>query len=264
MASSSEPKIKVRGSYSVLTIIEQLTRLGAQPREFTLERRGYDELSRLAIPLIVLSLVMSMILVPTIAYYEVRQDVTSKYYDSIGESQLFPSAAFDEQRAEEEIAVITSNTIRFLISEKWHIIIFAGLIVIPLYALILIVMLFVRAVVRHAYLKLLGGNGTLGRQLTLEAYYALLWGPIGVLVLLLSIAVTYSTSIIPALFLLIVLIAITVWNWYVYVHSIAALHELSSKRAFVLLISPVIVFVLAVGLAVLALIGIAARMIAVA
>jgi hypothetical protein len=259
-----EPKIKVKNSYSIFTLIEQLSKLSANPSKFASERRGYEELSRLAIPLIMLSLLMSLILVPALAYVELRQDVTSKYYESIGESELFPSNAIDEKKTEEEIMQITSNTIRYLIIEKWWIIILSGLIIIPLYALLLLLFFFIRALIRHTYLKALGGKGYLEKQFTLEAYYALLWGPVGVIVLLLSLAVSQADSIFAAFFLFFMIIMITIWNWYVYVNSIATLHYFKKLKAFMVLVIPLILSFVLLGLLYIVLLGMAARVLMVA
>jgi len=253
------PRFKIKGSYSVFTIIEQLSKLSANPSKFASERRGYEELSRLIIPLIVLSLLMSLVLVPALAYMELRSDVTSKYYESLGESELFPSGRIEEQKTNEEIMQITSNTIRYLIAERWWVVIIAGLIIIPLYALLLLLFFFLRALIRHTYLKILRGKGNLEKQFTLEAYYALLWGPIGVILFLFIMAVSYADSAFAAFFLLFMIIMINIWNWYVYVNSIATLHSFSKIKSFAVLIIPLIFSFILLGLFFMVIIGMAAR-----
>ena len=253
------PKLKIKSSYSIFTIIEQLSKLSANPSKFTSERRGYEELARLAIPLIVLSLLMSLVLVPALAYTELRSDVASKYYESLGELEMFPSGKVDEQRANEEIMQITSNTIRYLISEKWWVVILAGLIIIPLYALLLLLFFFLRALIRHTYLKALGGKGYLEKQFTLEAYYALLWGPIGVILFIFIMAVSYADSFFATFFLFFMILMISIWNWYVYVNSIATLHLLKKTRAFTILLVPLITSFILIGLLFMILVGMAAK-----
>jgi hypothetical protein len=253
------PKLKIKSSYSLFTIIEQLSKLSANPSKFTSERRGYEELSRLAIPLIILSLLMSLILVPALAYSELRSDVSSKYYESLGELEMFPSGKIDEQKANEEIMQITSNSIRYIIAERWWIVIIAGLIIIPLYALLLLLFFFLRALIRHTYLKALGGKGYLEKQFTLEAYYALLWGPIGVILFLFIMAVSFADSFFAAFFLFFVILAINVWNWFVYVNSIATLHSFKKTKAFAILVVPLIASFILVGLLFIVLIGMAAK-----
>ena len=240
VVSEKEPRIRMRGSYSFFTIIEQLSHLVSHPSKFSSERKGYEELSRLMMPLIIMALLMSLVLVPTIAYMQVRQDVASKYYEALGESEYFPSENVDEMAANREISLITRNTIRYMIAEHWAIIILLGLLVVPLYAIILLIFFLLRALLRYAYLMLWKGKGSLQRHLTLEAYYALLWNPIGIMVLLLAMALSGTESAFGSLMLLFLIVVLTLWNWHVYISSMGEMHSMKKAKAFIVLFLPVV------------------------
>jgi hypothetical protein len=256
--AAREPKIRLKDSYSIFTVLEQLSVLIAHPSKFANERKGYEELSRLVFPLIMLALFMSLIIVPSITYLEIKDGVTTAYYESLGESEIFPSSAVNEELANREINQITMTTIRYMISEKWVAVLLAGLIIIPLYALVLLIFFFLRALIRYAYLQIWGSKGILQKHLTLEAYYALLWGPIGVIILLLSIAMGQTSSLFGAVFLLILILVITLWNWHVYVSSISSLHYITKGKTFLALFLPFVLSIILIGLSYMVLLGMAA------
>ncbi|MFT4308860.1 MAG: YIP1 family protein [Candidatus Woesearchaeota archaeon] len=260
LEDEKQPSIKVAKSYSTMTLYQQLSWLARRPAEFAKERKGYGELSRLIVPLILVSLMVSLIIVPTIAYMELRNDVASKYYEHIGYSMLSDIPVEEEAAAEREITTITINTIRYLLSENWIAAIIGGLIIIPLYAILLLIYFLVRGLVRYTYIKILGGKGSMARHLTLEAYSTILWSIIGTIILLLAMMLVYFGRGIGAIVLLLIVIGVTLWNWNVYVKSLASLHSMKTIKTFFVLFIPIALFVILTALYYIMLLGIAARM----
>ena len=260
LEEEKQPSIKVAKSYSTMTLYQQLSWLARRPAEFAKERKGYGELSRLIVPLILVSLMVSLIIVPTTTYSNIRSDTEKAYYESLGYHALTPVSPEEQEAAERQITDITNSKIRSEISENWMTILLGGLIVIPLYTLLMMMFFLVRGLVRYTYLRILGGKGNLARHLTLEAYSAILWSIIEIMVLLSSILLLYFGGAIGAIILLLMIIGVTVWNWNVYVKSISSLHQIKVIKTFIILFLPLALFVILTVLYYIVLLGIAARM----
>jgi hypothetical protein len=203
------------------------------------KRNAKDMVGLFSILLLVL-FITALIYVPYSAYSRATDHVKSAQLENLNYNFTAYNSTLADQQAHDKVMGWVSNASPLL----WILGLILYLLASAAIAVLGVVTLAAKAVLRWLYLKLWGGQAGFYDQFVLDAYIELMLFPFSICVLIMLLAgIIFSIEWLLVL-ALILAIPLTVFNWIYYVRGNAIIHKISKAKAFWALFIPVILLFL--------------------